>query len=804
MTTKYKIIGGFAAMVIIVLALAFTGERTARTSSEDLDEYAHIASLDTMLSDMNTRVYTAAYHRTRFIISGDPAEVEQALKALDAMSGLAEKMLPLALSERTRSAIQDVQRMLPEYRRLFLDLRKDVVACREQYYKTFIPLAGEMREAFEHIAASSTAAGDVRALQTLTEVLDSVAVARVYAALFAETLSESNLKVAEVSLAEADKEIARLGTIVQSEAGKRSLAEVRAAYGKLAASFGILKRAGLSANESNEKNREVSQTILGIVEEREKDAAERSAATRVKALEEAEAARATVLALSAAGFVLALAVAFFIVLGLTRVLGRLGAYARKIADGDFNADSQVREGGEIGRMIADMKAIPEALKAILAEYQSLEKHIGAGQLTAQGDPSRYRGEFATLIKGTNGILARFLTVLENIPSPVVMLNKDLKASYLNTVARNIAGSNYEGKTCFDLFARDDFHSNDCCLKKAVAAKQSASGETRAHPQGRDLDISYTVIPMLTASGELASVLQLITDLTAIKAQAGKIQQAANEASAISSRVAAASEELAAQVEQISRGAETQKSRMESTATAMTQMNATVLEVAGSAGKASEQSDNTRRNAESGAELVNNVVRSMDDLNNVAAGLQENMQKLGGLAENIGNVMGVISDIADQTNLLALNAAIEAARAGEAGRGFAVVADEVRKLAEKTMHATHEVGDSITAIQSSARDNLAHVESAGVKIAEAAKLANTSGGALQEIVALAAATSQVMASIATAAEQQSSTSEEIARSIDDINNIVGETADGMVQSSSAVQDLSRMAQELRVVMDELRG
>jgi methyl-accepting chemotaxis protein len=236
---------------------------------------------------------------------------------------------------------------------------------------------------------------------------------------------------------------------------------------------------------------------------------------------------------------------------------------------------------------------------------------------------------------------------------------------------------------------------------------------------------------------------------------------------------------------------------------MTEMNAASLEVAQNAGQASEQCELTKIKAKDGANLVNKVVESINTVNKVAEILQSDMRELGTKAESIGAVMNVISDIADQTNLLALNAAIEAARAGDAGRGFAVVADEVRKLAEKTMDATREVGSSISAIQQSAKTNIAVVGEAATAITEATRLANTSGEALSEIVGLATANSSVVASIATAAEEQSATSEEINTSIDEVSKIVGETTQGMIQAAASVQDLSRMAHDLSAMMDKLR-
>jgi len=156
---------------------------------------------------------------------------------------------------------------------------------------------------------------------------------------------------------------------------------------------------------------------------------------------------------------------------------------------------------------------------------------------------------------------------------------------------------------------------------------------------------------------------------------------------IADSLAQASQVLASQVEGASKGAEMQSRRTEETATAMEEMNATVLEVARNAGSAAERAGQAQATAKEGEAVVERAVEAIRQVETLTGTLKRSMDGLAERAEAIGRIMGVISDIADQTNLLALNAAIEAARAGDAGRGFAVVADEVRKLAEKTMHAT---------------------------------------------------------------------------------------------------------------------
>ncbi|MHC1712167.1 MAG: methyl-accepting chemotaxis protein [Solidesulfovibrio sp.] len=281
-------------------------------------------------------------------------------------------------------------------------------------------------------------------------------------------------------------------------------------------------------------------------------------------------------------------------------------------------------------------------------------------------------------------------------------------------------------------------------------------------------------------------------------------QAAAQLEGVVEIVTSASEQLSAQIEQSSQGAQEQSKRVGETATAMEEMSSTVLEVAKNASQAAESAENAKSKAEGGEAVVYQVIKGIGDVQEKALGLKTDMTTLGRQAESIGQILNVISDIADQTNLLALNAAIEAARAGEAGRGFAVVADEVRKLAEKTMTATKEVGDAIRDIQNGTKKNIDNVEQAVEKIGAATGLAGKSGDALKEIVALVDVTSEQVRSIATAAEEQSATSEEISRSIEDINRISAETSDGMQQSAQAVAELANQSQVLKGLIENMKG
>ncbi|MBI5643437.1 MAG: HAMP domain-containing protein [Deltaproteobacteria bacterium] len=264
----------------------------------------------------------------------------------------------------------------------------------------------------------------------------------------------------------------------------------------------------------------------------------------------------------------------------------------------------------------------------------------------------------------------------------------------------------------------------------------------------------------------------------------------------SNHLASASEELSSSSTQIEEGADRQSGQTAQVATAMEEMNATVIEVAKNSQQASESARAAQRIAANGGEVVNLAITAMQEVAESTSITSDTVKNLGKRSEEIGTIVSVINDIADQTNLLALNAAIEAARAGEQGRGFAVVADEVRRLAERTSKATKEISDMIKAIQEETGKAVVAMRSGTEKVENGVKLANEAGEALHQIVSGVENVTEMIAHIATSAEEQSATTDEIAQNMDSIAAVSKANVSTIAEVSHATNDLARLASELK--------
>ncbi|MFV0350359.1 MAG: methyl-accepting chemotaxis protein [Halodesulfovibrio sp.] len=330
-------------------------------------------------------------------------------------------------------------------------------------------------------------------------------------------------------------------------------------------------------------------------------------------------------------------------------------------------------------------------------------------------------------------------------------------------------------------------------------------------KGGKRNLNIHASPLFDLNGELMGALCIYQDLTELRTREAEIlaknqaiSTAAHESEEVSSEVARLALDVATQVEHTSTEVDRQTERAIDTATAMEQMNAAVYEVARNASTAAEQASEARSKAQEGSTVVEEAMAAIADVARQSETLRANMTELGERANGIGQVMNVITDIADQTNLLALNAAIEAARAGDAGRGFAVVADEVRKLAEKTMQATKEVGSAINAIQEGARLNSQSVESAVKAIDRSRTLSAASGDALKAIVALVNDTNDQVQAIATAAEEQSATSEHINQAIDEVKDISQRASSELNEASRGIHELADLSAKLRTIIERIES
>ena len=299
------------------------------------------------------------------------------------------------------------------------------------------------------------------------------------------------------------------------------------------------------------------------------------------------------------------------------------------------------------------------------------------------------------------------------------------------------------------------------------------------------------------NNEISTIIRSISTLqTTMRDIIAKISQTSDQ-------VAHTSGTLHSNADQIAAGTEGIASQTSMAAVASEEMAATSGDIAQSCGNAAGNSQRASGTARSGAEVVRQTIDGMARIADRVKDAAKTVEELGARSDQIGEIIGTIEDIADQTNLLALNAAIEAARAGEQGRGFAVVADEVRALAERTTRATREIGAMIKAIQNETRGAVSAIEEGVTEVAKGTENSIRSGQALEQILEQVNEVTMQINQIATAAEQQTSTTGEISGTIQQITNVFQQNARGIAETAAAAATLSQESEELRRLVGQFK-
>ncbi|MDH5392702.1 MAG: methyl-accepting chemotaxis protein [Gammaproteobacteria bacterium] len=312
-----------------------------------------------------------------------------------------------------------------------------------------------------------------------------------------------------------------------------------------------------------------------------------------------------------------------------------------------------------------------------------------------------------------------------------------------------------------------------------------------------------------ADGDLTTDIKVLSDdevgqmLSSVSMMVNHLRHMISEISTSTSTMSNSSGEMLSITESARQGVEKQKMQIEHVATSMNEMTATVQEVARHAQEAADRATAADRVANEGNDVVNDTIVSINALASEIETSAEIIKKVETDSVQIGTILNVIKSIAEQTNLLALNAAIEAARAGEQGRGFAVVADEVRTLASRTQQSTQEIEEMIEQLQTGSQKAVIAMSNSQSKAQSLVEKASSARVSLQEITSNVTHISDMNMQIATAAEEQTSVSEEINRNVTEISLISEQTADGAKQTADASNELSALAQQLQALIRQFK-
>jgi len=324
------------------------------------------------------------------------------------------------------------------------------------------------------------------------------------------------------------------------------------------------------------------------------------------------------------------------------------------------------------------------------------------------------------------------------------------------------------------------------LYQSIHTSVQRIGEATRRMAGGDLTTRVT----LDTRDEMSQVARQFNEM------AEQFEALIQQIVSATSQLASASEEVATVSKDSARNVDRQRQETEQVATAMNEMTSTVQEVANNAAGAAGAANNTDNEAKSGLQVVNTASSAISTLAREVEKAAEVIKRVSADSEAIGAVLDVIKGIAEQTNLLALNAAIEAARAGEQGRGFAVVADEVRTLASRTQKSTREIEEMIENLQVGAREAVQVMNTSREQAQSGVTQAQEAAQALEAITRAVTTINEMNTQIASAAEQQSATTEQMNRSIISIREIAEQTASGSEQTTTASDELARLASELQ--------
>ena len=465
-----------------------------------------------------------------------------------------------------------------------------------------------------------------------------------------------------------------------------------------------------------------------------------------------------------AGSIVAGLIVFFIAPNITRPVKKFMNSINSFAQGNYNVSLKAGFKDEFGEMTEQLIKLRDAQKEKIMAAQNI-----ANGIFEKVKPASAEDELAICFNDEVDTINKLLEEIEHLT---------------------------EAASSGDLKVRGDIGKFNGGFKKIVAGFNQTL-DTVIHPINEGVKV-LTIM----ATGDLTERVvgnyngdhQLIKN--SINSVAESLSSALEEVTESVSATASAANQISSSSEEMAAGANEQSAQTSEIATSMEQMTTTIIDNTRNASVAAATAKNAGEKAKIGGKVVQETIEGMNRISDVVEKSAGMVFALGKNSDKIGEIVQVIDDIADQTNLLALNAAIEAARAGEQGRGFAVVADEVRKLAERTTKATKEIASMIKAIQNETGQAVKSMEEGTREIENGKRSAKEAEIVLKDIIEVAQKVSDTVIQVAAASEEQSNSSELISKNIEGINNVTKETSQGISQIAKSSEDLSQLTINLQ--------
>ncbi len=475
-------------------------------------------------------------------------------------------------------------------------------------------------------------------------------------------------------------------------------------------------------------------------------------------------------------------------------------------------------------LIPSMVLMIESIKALVDDAEMLATSAADGNLSERADEEKHQGEYKNVIRGFN-------KTIDNLVEPL-----RIAASFADAISKGATfdklSDDYKGEykimttninVCLNVmenFGQDIFNQTQASINGKLDIRSDVSkyeGNWKSMVSGMNNIMDALSAPL----AEAGSVLEELAsgDLRArmqgeyegefdklslnINKLGDSLQDLIRNVVEVVEAVSVASNQISLNSNTVASASQEQSSQAEEIATAIEQMARTVSENADNAVNTSTEAKNNGNIASEGGKIVEQTVLKMQDIASVVSQSAKNIQKLGDSGQQIGQIISVIEEIADQTNLLALNAAIEAARAGEQGRGFAVVADEVRKLAERTTEATKQISKMIKGVQDETESAVLIMNKGNVEVKLGIEFADKAGQSLSNIVGSTNKVLEMIMHIASASEEQSATTEQIAKNITGISSVSQDTAEQISHIAEAANRMTDYTSQLNLVINQFK-